>query len=780
MAARRDGVPTTAELQDFCLGKLDPRREGEVESYLAKHPDCWAILEATPDDAVVRSLRGIGDLPGPPARSPLLQLAVEAVLPVLGGCAGVLAGDAAGGLAGVLAGQVAEKAINLFGLRIVERWLPWLRGLPRETRLAAVAGLAELVPEVARSEVAAALEQQAPEASPADRQAAIDYLAAIPRSVRRSLLSDRERRGRILPPTVTLDQPLTLLQLLPADLPPYPVPSGLPGTDYQLEELIGSGGFGAVYRASGPLQHLPLAIKFCLDRSLLPALQQERANLERLMKAGSKSWSPRLVRLYGYDLEHRTPYLVYEYVSGGDLVRWLAARRGRDGRGPTPAEVLELITQVAEALAFAHERGLVHRDLKPANVLMEDGAIKLADFGIGGLAARQAGLGSRIGSVAGSRLSPAEQASLFRGAGTPLYMSKEQRDGQDPDPRHDLYSLGVLWYQLLVGDVTRELHPGWAEELVEELGVPAGHVEMIRLCVGLLKRRPENAGKLLEMLRSLSGLETTPRVDPAQVQPVARQRETVTLGRMGNFIIEAQVPPVSSWQRETGLSSNNPEALREEVLRAVFAAEHASDGGRSLVYSWFFWLLTLLCVGGFGLSVGHRDEPRGWLFGFGGSLSAFLALALGVFFQSRVRETREALIRAIESARTTLSLPVMTFDRNNSASLCRAGLHLANDIRKRHLARKTSAQVRFAGIGFTRSTGKYKVILDCELLGEGSWKGGFNLPVALCRGRHYLELNWGTGKRGVWFDIPHDGHCLIEMWWGGGPLRVEVFWTDWT
>ena len=80
---------------------------------------------------------------------------------------------------------------------------------------------------------------------------------------------------------------------------------------------------------------------------------------------------------------------------------------------------------------------------------------------------------SRIGASTVDYLSLADQASLFRGAGTPLYMSPEQRRGAPPDPRHDLYALGVVWFQLLVGDVSRELHHGWAKELAVRFGVPA-------------------------------------------------------------------------------------------------------------------------------------------------------------------------------------------------------------------------------------------------------------------------------------------------------------------
>ena len=109
------------------------------------------------------------------------------------------------------------------------------------------------------------------------------------------------------------------------------------------------------------------------------------------------------------------------------------------------------ILQIVEGLAFAHAQGLIHRDLKPANVLVTGGSLKLADFGLGRVVADHARNHSQIGVSAASQLLPDERVSVFRGSGTPLYMSPEQRAGQEPDPRHDLYSLGVLWFYLLTG-----------------------------------------------------------------------------------------------------------------------------------------------------------------------------------------------------------------------------------------------------------------------------------------------------------------------------------------
>src|ERR687884_598078 len=105
----------------------------------------------------------------PKRRGLLLALAAEGVVPVVGGCAGALAGGPEAGLAGVAVGQAVEKVINVFGGRIVQRWCAWFRGQPPEVRQKALSELATLTPEEARREAGAALDRLAPDARPEDR-----------------------------------------------------------------------------------------------------------------------------------------------------------------------------------------------------------------------------------------------------------------------------------------------------------------------------------------------------------------------------------------------------------------------------------------------------------------------------------------------------------------------------------------------------------------------------------------------------------------------------------
>jgi hypothetical protein len=429
----------------------------------------------------------------------LLLLAAEAIAGTVPGCAAVLRPAPWW----VTEAAPPPDALSRFGPPIIARWTEWLGSLTWEEQARAIEGLAALAPATAERLVAPLLGKLLTDTAGIDRQLATEYLTSIPAAVRTALVPDPEN-GRLLPGRSTVDE-RTLVGFLPVNPPPFPNGAELPGTPYILERLLGSGGFGAVYKATNRFeQHAPpRAIKFCINPGMLPSLQRERQLLDSLMAAGAEAqWSDRVVKLYGHNLDAPIPFLVYEYIRGGNLTARLAAVCRQTGHKLRPGQVLGLVRRVCEAVAFAHDRGLVHRDLKPSNILISGNKIKLADFGIGGVVAGFAARASQIGQGSLAQLSLSDRGSLFRGAGTPLYMSPEQRQGEPADPRHDIYSIGVIWYQLLVGDHTRELHAGWADELAEEFGVPQRQIDLIGQCVGYLKKRPASARELLGVLPS--------------------------------------------------------------------------------------------------------------------------------------------------------------------------------------------------------------------------------------------------------------------------------------
>ena len=453
----------------------------------------------------------------------LMQLAAKGVAAALGAVAGPV-------------GIVAEEAINHFGRPIVQRWWDWLRGKPRSEQEEAFQEFAKVNAAQSGPLSMDLVRENAPDAAPQTQEIAARFLAAMPGAVRRSLVLVPGAGARLsLPHRLQLQGPDSLLPLLPISAPPFTVPGDLPDSNYRLEEVIGTGGFGVVYRASSKdpsLRLLHFAVKVCLNAEMQAALNNERELLERLQTASSSGWSERIVKLYGYRLDVATPYLVYELVPGGDLASHLERRQQELGGRVEPAEVRGWVLQIVEGLAFAHSQGLIHRDLKPANVLIAKGSLKLADFGLGGVVAGYARSHSHIRNSAAAQLPPDEQVSLFRGSGTPLYMSPEQRRGDPPDPRHDLYSLGVMWYQLLLGDVTEELLPAWKKVLAAKCPGVADHIELIERCLDVIDDRPANAVQLLDLIVRPPGQPASIRIESLQPQPL-----TVVVGSSATAVV---------------------------------------------------------------------------------------------------------------------------------------------------------------------------------------------------------------------------------------------------
>jgi len=178
---------------------------------------------------------------------------------------------------------------------------------------------------------------------------------------------------------------------------------------YELLEEIGVGGFGRVYRARHRQLGAIRAVKIATDPEFARQLRKEGQFLARLRYA-------RIVEVYDMDVEHDPPYIVMEYVEGGDLRKLL-------GRGPLPVErAVQIMLDVLEALEHAHSKGVIHRDIKPSNILLDsDGRAKVSDFGLGRII-EEASMSAAMGR---SLLSGSEAASGLI-SGTLRYMSPEQ------------------------------------------------------------------------------------------------------------------------------------------------------------------------------------------------------------------------------------------------------------------------------------------------------------------------------------------------------------------
>jgi hypothetical protein len=407
------------------------------------------------------------------------------------------------GLNAVGGGVAGDFAVEVLPDLAKEVWRCWGQGRPEPGLRAEVQALAALTSEEARPIAEDIVLELAADQPASVRLALVTCLAEVPASIRRARRSPADPDGRAADFPLLLTGPHDLLPLLPARLPrfrPGQRPWGI--GDWELEELLGVGGFGEVWKARNPHLAEPVALKFCLDPDAATVLRHEAALLGRVMSQGRH---PGIVRLLHTYLGADPPCLEYEYVPGGDLTG-LIARLHREP-GPAPmAEATRWMAEVADAVAFAHrlDPPIVHRDLKPANVLLQPRPggfmLRVADFGIGGLAHDVGGLGTRT-TTHGPLL-----WTVLRGAHTPLYASLQQRLGEPPHPRDDVYSLGVIWYQLLTGQRAIVGVPAeWREELAER-GVGEAVLRLVGACLATrAERRPADAGNLADALAGLPG-----------------------------------------------------------------------------------------------------------------------------------------------------------------------------------------------------------------------------------------------------------------------------------
>jgi len=198
---------------------------------------------------------------------------------------------------------------------------------------------------------------------------------------------------------------------------------------YQVQDVLGQGGMGIVYRAFDPAIQRPVAIKTITKSALDPAdLQYVLTRFRHEAQAVGRLTHPRIAAIYDYGEDLDLAYIVMELVNGKSLFQHLQ-NEVRFGL----KEIGELMRQLLDGLSYAHAQGVVHRDIKPSNILInDDGRLKITDFGI-------------------ARIDSSTLTQMGEIMGSPGYMSPEQFLGTDIDARGDVYSVGVIAYELLAG-----------------------------------------------------------------------------------------------------------------------------------------------------------------------------------------------------------------------------------------------------------------------------------------------------------------------------------------
>ncbi|MBZ0120880.1 MAG: serine/threonine protein kinase, partial [Sandaracinaceae bacterium] len=248
---------------------------------------------------------------------------------------------------------------------------------------------------------------------------------------------------------------------------------------YLIEDKLGEGGMGLVYKAKHVILGKRLAIKVL--KASVSRDEQVIARFRREAQSASAIGSPHIIDISDFGtMPDGSTYFVMEFLDGLSLTQ--AMERERPMR---PERIVKWAKQVADALGAAHERGIVHRDLKPDNVYLvpqgnEKDFVKILDFGI-----------AKVGSVADKKLTQAGQ--VF---GTPHYMSPEQCAGREVDHRTDIYALGVMLYEAacgqvpfdsdsLMGILTKHVYeqPIPPRELPPPIAVPPGLEAVILRCL---------------------------------------------------------------------------------------------------------------------------------------------------------------------------------------------------------------------------------------------------------------------------------------------------------
>jgi len=349
--------------------------------------------------------------------------------------------------------------------------------------------------------------------------------------------------------------------------------------EYELLEELGRGGMAIVYRARDKHLEREVAVKVLPFSLAFDAEFVERFTREA--RTAAQLEHPNIISIYRVGKNGRVIYFVMKFIRGGSLSKLMAERKKLG-----PPEIRKLLMEVGSALGYAHTRGIVHRDIKPDNIMFDEfGACVVTDFGIA-----KAGTSSRL---TGTGMS----------IGTPHYMSPEQARAQSIDGRSDLYSLGVVAYQALVGEVPYDGEDSFAigyKHIMEPIPVPlldtSDERRLFEVIKRLIQKDPlDRFQKAEDLLKVLEGQPSAPvagrRV--TQSQAVMAVQSTTPLPAVPGARPSVAAPPPGAGRPSTAApapSTSGPDTPRRPVMRRA-VTQPDPDAGR-----WVPWVLAAVLV----------------------------------------------------------------------------------------------------------------------------------------------------------------------------------------
>jgi serine/threonine protein kinase len=353
----------------------------------------------------------------------------------------------------------------------------------------------------------------------------------------------------------------------PAWVPAAGLP--VPGTAWRLVNKLGEGGAGEVWLGTHASSGERKVFKFCDSEDKARTLKRE-LTLYRLLKE-RVGRNPHFIPLHDVSLDEAPWYLLMDYTEARDLEAWCEQAPGLTAM--PVADRLEIVAQTAEALQAAHEAGILHRDIKPANILVHYNEtsqihVSIADFGIGQLITDELIRGNtHLGFT--RTVEDLRQARL---SGTILYLAPEIIEGGTATARSDIYSLGVVLWQLLAGNLRAALDPaGWPARISD----PLLREDLSRCLAGDPEKRWASAGDLAAHLRALP--ERQAEASRRQAELSARERAAYHRGLLrATAVAAAVVLVIGASARIAWTQRRNAERARGEI-----ALQQAASLGRA-------------------------------------------------------------------------------------------------------------------------------------------------------------------------------------------------------